>query len=180
VQEGGYVMNDPGPGTTGTLTDWRADTLTSFPAIRDDTPAPEALEPLPADEPQPCPCGSGQPLAGCDGRPAAGPGTGALLSCAAGVTSRMWRTRVANGQWQNIPDEFDQAHARVHMPALNRNRAIRDEVSARRHDIAAIFTQNEGLLSDPLIADGLHDLEARLAERLADMQAYAEERGAAA
>ena len=164
-------------------TDWRADTLTSFPAIRDEDPAPEALAPLPEDapEPLPCPCGSGQSLGECDGQVIPEePGKGALLSCAAGVTSRMWRTRVANGQWMNIPDEFDQAHARVHMPALNRNRAIRDEVSARRHDVAAIFTQNPDLLSDPLIADGLHDLEARLAERLADMRAWAEEKEAAA
>jgi hypothetical protein len=160
--------------------DWRADTLTSFPAIRDEDPAPEAPA-EDAPEPQPCPCGSGQALGECDGQVIPGePGKDALLSCAAGVTSRMWRTRVANGQWKNIPDEFDQAHARVHMPALNRNRAIRDEVAERRHDIAAIFTQNEGLLSDQVIADGLHDLEARLAERLADMRAWAEERSAAA
>ena len=92
----------------------------------------------------------------------------------------MWRTWVAQGKWENLPALADQAHARIMMPALDRQRAIRGEVGARRHDIAAMLTRSPSLLTDRVLSDGLRDLEFRLAERLADMQAEAEERSAAA
>lgn len=181
----------PEPETAPLAPGWREDTITSFPAIRDDTPPPAVSLPDDATEPvfvsdltQPCPCGSGKTLLGCDGRPSPAipvpAETRTLLSCAPGVVSRMWRTRVANGQWENLPALADQAHARIMMPALDRQRAIRGEVAARRHDIAAMLTRSPSLLADRVLSDGLRDLELRLAERLADMQAEAEEREAAA
>lgn len=139
------------------LPDWRSDTITSFPAIRDET--------APAKE-QPCQCGL------CGTQPE--PGTDCLLSCAPGVTSRMWRTRVGNGQYDDIPALWDKAHANVHQPALKHQRQIHGALAASRHDIGAMFNRNPGLLSDTVIADTLHDLEATLAGRLAQMRRDAE------
>lgn len=160
----------PEPATAPLAGDWREDTITSFPAIRDDTPPPQ--------DDGACRCG----VPGCPDGPAIPlpAETRTLLSCAPGVTGRMWRTWVAQGKWENLPALADQAHARIMMPALDRQRAIRGEVGARRHDIAAMLTRSPSLLTDRVLSDGLRDLESRLAERLADMQAEAEERSAAA
>src|SRR5262249_25972289 len=136
--------------------DWRADTITSFPAIRDDTPPPQT---------ETCPCGMHDTPAG--------PGKEALLSCAPGVVTRMWRTRIANGQWTDIHAAWDQGHARTHMPALENQRRIHAALAAVRHDIGAMFDRNPGLLSDAVIGDALRDLEGRLAGRLAQMQTEA-------
>ena len=140
---------------------WRDDTITSFPAITD-SPPPE--EPAPGPD---CPCGSGKPLAACDGRPPAGPQRPAdsrpLLSCAPGVVSRMWRARVGNGQWDDIPALADAAHARIHFPALTRQRQIRDGLAASRHDLGAVFARTPALLPDARLAAELHAVEARLA-----------------
>ena len=132
--------------------DWRHDTVTSFPAIKGTDP-PEWWT-------GPCPCG----VQGCpDGPPLPMPADGrALLSCAPGVTSRMWRTRVANGQWENLPGLWDKAHASTHMPALDRQRAIRAALAASRHDIRAVLAQNPALLSDRVLGDGLRDMASRL------------------
>jgi hypothetical protein len=168
-----------------TGTDWRADTVTSFPAITDDTPPPpgmpaDATEPFALSADQPCPCGSGKTLTGCDGRATqADPGTGCLLSCAPGVTSRMWRTRVTTGEWDDILSLLDSADAATHIPALQHQRLIHAEVAARRYDIAVVFTRTPSLLCDRVLGDGLRDMAARLAERLADMRATSEERWAA-
>lgn len=162
--------------------DWRDDTITSFPAITDDA-QPDAAQELVSvpDMDQACPCGSGKLLLRCDGRksvpvPA---DVRAMLSCASGVTSRMWRTRVGNGQWDDIPALFDAAHAAIHFPALGRQRSIRGELAAARHDFAAVFGRHPGLLGDARLAAELHAIEARLAERLAEMRSGAET-GAAA
>ena len=154
------IQDEP---TVAFTPDWRQDTISTFPAIRDDTPPPAADQ---------CKCGM------C---PQPGePGKDAVLSCAPGVTSRMWRTRVANGQWDDIHSVWDQAHAKTHMPALDVQRHIHGDLAARRHDIAAMFNRNPGLLSDSVIADGLADLAGRLAGRLAQMQAEAAVKGEAA
>jgi hypothetical protein len=141
---------------------WRDDTITGFPAIRDERPAPAG---------EPCGCGM---------HDTPDPGTDALLSCAPGVVTRMWRTRIANGQWADIHAAWDQGHARTHMPTLENLRRIHASIAAVRHDIGAMFDRNPGLLSDAVIAEGLHDLEGRLAGRLAQMQAEAAVRGEAA
>jgi hypothetical protein len=142
--------------------DWRDDTITGFPAVSGDT------EVIPAAS-DPCACGM------C---PESGePGKDALLSCAPGVTSRMWRTRVANGQWDDIAALADAGHARIHLPALKGQRRIRAGLAGRRHDFAAVFSRNPDLLADLALARELRDLEATLEERLARMQldAYREE-----
>jgi hypothetical protein len=143
-------------------TDWRDDTITAFPAIRDEDPE------KPADPVSPCWC------EWCTGTRQ--PGTEALLSCAPGVTSRMWRTRMANGQWDDIQALADHAHARIHLPALDEQRRIRTKISAARHDIAALFTRNPGLHPDPRLAEELDGLEERLAGRLEVMRQDAAER----
>ena len=148
----------------GYASGWRDDTLTSFPAITDDT------EIIPA---------AGECRCGMCPRPGE-PGTGALLSCAPGVVSRMWRTRVANGQWANIPAAFDDAHADTFRPTLKTQRRIRDQLATGRHDIAAVLDRNRVLLTDQALRAGLRDLESRLAGRLADMQAESAVRQAAA
>ena len=146
-----------------TGTDWRDDTITGFPAIRDNTGAPQ--------QPETCPCGM---------HDTPEPGTDALLSCAPGVVTRMWRTRIANGEWDDIHAAWDQGHARTHMPALEQQRRIHAGLAAVRHDIGTMFSRNPRLLSDAVIADALRDLEGRLAGRLAEMQAEAAVRGVAA
>jgi hypothetical protein len=149
VQEGGDVM------TEDYARDWRDDTITGFPAVSGDT------EVIPAVA-EACACGM------CpDSRE---PGKDALLSCAPGVTSRMWRTRVANGQWDDIGAIADAGHARTHLPALKTNRRIHADVAGKRHDLGAVFTRNPLLLPDLALARELHDLEATLEERLASMR----------
>ena len=139
--------------------DWRDDTITGFPAVSGDTQViPAAAEA--------CTCGM------C---PSSGePGKDALLSCAPGVTSRMWRTRVANGQWESIPAAWDKAHAATHLPTLDRQRRIHAELAARRHDIAAMLSRSPWLLADRVLRDGLTDMASRFAAHLADQQAGTE------
>lgn len=165
--------------------DWRETTITSFPAITDATPepawVPDDIRDLDAATDRPCPCGSGKPLRACSGREVPDlPGKEALLSCAPGVTGRMWRTRIANGQWDDIPSLWDDAHAEVHKPAFRQARHIHAVLGARRHDIATVLARRPDLLTDRVLAEGLHDLEATLAARLAGMQAAAAAREAAA
>ena len=136
--------------------DWRDDTISGFPAVTGDT----EVIPAATDE---CRCGM------CPA--SAEPGKDALLSCGPGVVTRMWRTRVANGQWADIAAEADAAHARVHLPALRTNRRIRADLAARRYDIAAMLSRNTALLSDQVLGNGLRDMAGRLAGPLADMQA---------
>jgi len=135
--------------------DWRDDTISGFPAVSDAT----EVIPAAADA---CTCGM------CPSSQE--PGKDALLSCAPGVTSRMWRTRVANGQWDDIHAVADAGHARIHLPALARQRRIRADLAGRRHDFAAVFTRNPALLPDVALARELRDLQATLEERLEDMR----------
>lgn len=135
--------------------DWRDDTITGFPAVSGDT------EVIPAASEE---CGCGMCPESKE------PGKDTLLSCAPGVTSRMWRTRVANGQWDDIDALADAAHARIHLPALKQQRRIRAGLAGRRHDFAAVFNRNPALLPDLALARELRDLEATLEERLEDMR----------
>ncbi len=132
---------------------WREDTITSFPAIRDDTPPPADGK---------CKCG----MPGCPDAPPApcDPGAQVLLSCAEGVTSRIWRARVASGEWDDIPAGADKGHARIHLPALDTNRRIRANVAGGLLDIAAVLRADP-----PALEDG--DLQANLNRIAADMQA---------
>jgi hypothetical protein len=149
--------------------DWREDTITSFPAITGGTPPPETvtwpaagLATVMPPPPEPCPCGM---------HPGTAPGKDALLSCAPGVTSRMWRIRVARGEWQDAGSLYDKAHAATHLPALDAQRRIAAGLIAGRHDIAAMLARNPGLHTDPGTAAGLRRQEAHLAGLLAKVQA---------
>ncbi len=140
--------------------DWRHDTVTSFPAIRDDTPPPADGK---------CKCG----MPGCPDNPGtpADPGTSVTLSCAEGVTSRIWRTRVTEGTWPDIPKIADDGHARIHLPALAANRRIRSDVAAGRQDIAAVLRADPERLGDVNLNYDLGWLAAELAAQLADLEA---------
>jgi hypothetical protein len=141
--------------STGDARDWRDDTITGFPAVTGDTEVIPAVEDA-------CKCGM------CP--ESSEPGKDALLSCGPGVVTRMWRTRIENGQWDDIAALADAAHARIHLPALKQQRRIRAGLASRRHDFGTVFTRNPSLLPDAALARELRDLEATLEERLATMR----------
>jgi hypothetical protein len=91
----------------------------------------------------------------------------ALLSAAPGVAAKMSLERVRNGQWDDIPAEFDDAWARVQKAARNGRRAIARDLNGGLHHIAAVFDANPEWRSDPALAEGLHRMEERLAAGLA-------------
>ena len=102
--------------------------------------------------------------------------TSALLYAGPGIANRTWEARVREGAWDDIPAEFDAAHARVHLPAIKANRHIRSDVSSGRHHLAAAFDAHPDWHTDPELAEGLHAIEAALARQLAAMQHAAAER----
>ena len=130
------------------------------------TPEPEPASP-------PCPCGS------CPAPPppAAGP---ALLSYYPGVTEHMWEIRVANGQWDDIPAEWDGAYVRVHQPARKCRRNIHRNVRAASRRMSVAFDRHPGWAADAELAVDLHNLVADLAEQLDGMQRLSAERWGAA
>ncbi len=148
--------------------DWREDTITSFPAIRDDTPPPQADGK--------CQCG----MASCpDGPDIPHPAdVRVVLSCAEGVVSRIWRAKVASGEWDDIPAFADQGHARVHLPALNANRRIRANVAAGRHDIGTVLRADPPALDDPQLDRDLCRVEDRIAGEAAALRRWVAERAA--
>ena len=97
------------------------DTVT-FPAIR------EALVK--------CQCGTSR----CpDGPDIPGPSDArAVLSCGPGVVSKMWRTRVRNGEWADIRAEVREARSRVLDPASKGQERIHNDLDCDWHDIAAV------------------------------------------
>ena len=143
---------------------------------QDTRPFAAITAPLPARQTgyeQPCPYGCPvhpQPLGG-DPR--------ALLYAGPGITDRTWEAKVREGAWDDIPAEFDAAHARVHLPAIKANRNIRSDVSSGRYKIAAAFDANPDWRTDPKVAEGLRAAEAALARQLAAMQHAAAGRRAA-
>jgi hypothetical protein len=90
----------------------------------------------------------------------------ALLSAAPGVAVKMSLERVRNGQYDDIPAEFDDAWARVQKAARNGRRAIARDLNADRHHIAAVFGLHPEWRSDPALAEGLRRMEDRLAAGL--------------
>lgn len=145
--------------------DWRADTITSFPAIRDD----DEPEPAPAAETvRECPCGSGKTLPDCDGRTLpATPGTDFLLSCAAGVVTRMSHERVRNGQWDDIPKCAREGSVRIHRPAVDGRARIQLDLEHDVMDLGAMFERDEALRWDQELDKDLRRKEAELAALLA-------------
>ena len=139
------------------------DTIT-FPAIRDDAP-------------EPCRCGSARcpDSTGDIPMPA---DTRALLSCGPGVVSKMWRARVANGQWEDIPAEADAGRERVHTPAMKTWRKIRNELDVRWHDIAAILVANPDVRWEPELAGKLHQAEEEMTAKAAELHFWVTGRAA--
>ena len=101
------------------------------------------LEPLPPLEPPAAP----------------EPGKGALLYYGPGIVTRMWETRIRNGQWADIAAEFNAAHARIHLPTLRRNDEIRLDLSTGAHHIAAVFDAHPEAHGDEKLAEGFRDVE---------------------
>lgn len=119
---------------------------------------------------QPCPYGCPVHPSPLGGDPRA------LLYAGPGIANRTWEARVREGAWDDIPAEFDAAHARVHLPAIKGNRNIRSDVSSGRYKIAAAFDANPGWRTDAKVAEGLHAAEAALTAGLAEMKRRAAER----
>lgn len=146
-----------------------------FAAVEEDVPAPPAS---PRQYDQPCPYG-------CPVFPPAPLGESrVLLYAGPGITDRTWQARVREGAWDDIPSEFDAAHARVHLPANKRNRHIHRDLSNSRHHLAAAFDAHPDWRTDADLAEGLHRMEAELAAGLnsaaESRRAEEEERWAAA
>lgn len=140
--------------------------LPMFRALRDDTP-PEA---------EPCKCG----LPGCpDGEAAPAPaGTDVLLSCAPGVTDRMWLARISNGAYDDTESLWDTAHSRVHQPALKTGRRIHADVAAGLYDISAMLDRTPALHTDPGLAEGWQQMEELAPRRHARVQDWVARRAA--
>ena len=140
-----------------------------FAAVRPYVPQ----APLPAGHgqyEQPCPFGCPvhpQPLGG-DPR--------ALLDAGPGITDRTWEAKVREGAWDDIPAEFDAAHARVHLPAIKRNRHVRSELAEGLYKIKAVLSAHPDWRTDATVAEGLHAAEAALTAQLAGIQRAAAER----
>ena len=100
----------------------------------------------------------------------------ALLYAGPGIANRNWEAKVREGAWDDIPAEFDAAHARVHMPAIKVNRHIRRDLSNGVHHLGAMFAAHPDWRADEDAAESLRHYEARLAAQLAEMQNAAAER----
>ena len=102
--------------------------------------------------------------------------TSALLYAGPGIAGRNWEARVREGAWDDIPAEFDAAHARVHLPAIKRNRHVRSELAEGLYKIKAVLSAHPDWRTDATVAEGLHAAEAALTAQLAGMQRAAAER----
>ena len=139
-----------------------------FPAVR-----PYVVAPLPAlhgQYEQPCPYGCPVHPSPLGGDPRA------LLYAGPGIADRTWQARVREGAWDDIPAELDAAHARVHLPAIKRNRNIRRDLAYGTDHLVAAFDAHPDWRTDAGVAEGLHAAEAALAAGLAEMQRASAER----
>ena len=100
----------------------------------------------------------------------------AMLYYGPGATDWAFETRIREGAWDDIPAEFDAAHARVHLPAIKRTRHIRLGLNAGRRNLAAVFAVHPDWRTDAEVAEGLHAAEASLAAQLDEMRRTAAER----
>lgn len=98
----------------------------------------------------------------------------AMLYYGPGATDWAFETRIREGAWDDIPAEFDAAHARVHLPAIKRSRHIRLGLNAGWHHLAAVFAAHPDWRTDTEVAEGLHAAEVILAGQLAEMHRAAE------
>lgn len=152
-------------------------------------PAPEETAPFTPDwtderlstarHAGPVKCGCG--LAGCpDGPRIPAPGDPrVLLSCAPGVTDRMWHVRVLDGTWEDIPRCARDGGVRVHKPAVDGLGRIHLDLEHGVLDIGAVFDQHPSLRSDPELHAGLAQIEAGFPARLAELQRFIAERATA-
>jgi len=104
---------------------------------------------------------------------------GALLSCGPGVVSKMWRTRIRNGEWDDIRALFRTARKRVEDAAEKGQDAIHNNLDCDWHDIAAVFRADTGLLTDPQLDEGLRQMEADLVSRAGELRRWVAERAEA-
>ena len=134
---------------------------------------PAAARPYVRQPARPCQCGH------CDPEPSPlGTEKRAMLYYGPGATDWAFETRVREGAWDDIPAEFDAAHARVHLPAIKRTRHIRLGLNAGRHHLAAVFAVHPDWRTDADVAEGLHATAAALAAQLDEMRRAAAGHGA--
>jgi len=143
-----------GPAAAAATAKWGTWDTVAFPAIRGDDDG--------------CRCGMHPP--------AGEPGKDALLSCGPGVVSKMWRNRVRDGEWADIPGEFGGAQQRVYAEARKGQQRIHNNLDCDWHDIAAVFRADTALLSDPALAARLALFETELAEKAAELRRWVAER----
>ena len=101
--------------------------------------------------------------------------TRALLYSGPGATDWAFETRIREGAWDDIPAEFDAAHARVHLPAIKPARHIRLALNAGRHHLAVVFAAHPDWRTDTEAAKGLHKAEVQLQYQLDRMRREAAE-----
>ena len=95
-----------------------------------------------------------------------------------GIAARNWEAKVREGAWDDIPGEFDAAHARVHMPAIKVNRHIRRDLSNGVHHLGAVFAAHPDGHTDAEVAEGLHRMEAEMPGRMAELRDWVAQRAA--
>jgi len=145
---------------------------------RDTLPFPAARPYTQPDAGEPCLCGY------CDGGgnqpPPALPGGDprAMLYAGPGIITRTWKARIREGAWDDIPAEFDVAHARTHLPAIKHNRDIHLDLSSGRHHLAAVFHAHPDVRTDSGVAEELHRMEAEMPGRMAELQDWVARRAA--
>jgi hypothetical protein len=133
--------------------------------MRADGPAPADEPAPPAETPDgPCRCGT------CGAQPE--PGKDALLYYGPGIATRMWETRIRNGQWTDIAAEFNDAHARIHLPTLKRNGEIHLDISTGAYALAAVFGTHPEARSDEDLTEGLASAVVSYEAELAKQQTY--------
>ena len=98
---------------------------------------------------------------------------GAVLSCAPGVVTRMFRERIRNGQWENIPAYVRDRANDVQKYAVEHLASIRLDLERGVLDLAPVFDRVPALHADPDLAERLRcavaDVERQLVRQQGDM-----------
>lgn len=102
----------------------------------------------------------------------------AMLSCAPGVTERVWQRRVRIGHWENIPGLFDKAHANTHIPTLKRQGEIHLDLTLGVHQIGTVLDAHPDWRTDRDLAEGLHRAEEDVAEQGEALRRWVADRAA--
>jgi hypothetical protein len=137
------------------------DTVT-FPAIRDDAPPR-------------CHCGTSR----CPDDPRDIPAPADLrvvLSCGPGVVSKMWRTHVRDGVWEDIRAAGAAALSRDREATRMGQERIHNNLDCGWHDLAAVFRADTATLTDPRLAEAFAQVVRNMAWWADDTRRWVAER----